>query len=300
MKKLFLFAFSGIWLAATGCQKNEAMPDNNITSIVSNDPNFSLLLSALVKADLVTTINTSNNITVFAPDNAAFAAAGIDAAAISSLSKDALAGILKYHVLGSVVSSANVPANGAVPTLENKNLFASRNASGVFVNGIKVKVADLQASNGVIHVIEKVMMPPTQTIAQIAAATPSLSLLLTAVVKAGLANAVSGDGNFTVFAPTNAAFNAAGFNSDADINAASTSLISTVVRYHVLTTNVFASDLINNTNATTLQGGALLINITSAASVKIAASSNPSSNITSADIVATNGVVHLINRVLLP
>jgi len=300
MKKLLLLAVTSA-LLATGCKKDDnKTPDKNITTIVSNDPNFSLLLAALKKAELVTTINTSQNITVFAPDNAAFAAAGIDAAAIGNLSKEALASLLTYHVVASRVASGSVPVSGAVATLlANRKIFASRNANGVFVNGIKVKTADIAADNGIIHVIEKVLTPPTQTIAQIAAATPSLSLLLTAVGKAGLANAVSGDGNFTVFAPTNAAFNAAGFNSNADITNASTPLITTVVSYHVLNTNVFASDLINNSTATSLSGP-LLINTMPAASVKISSSANPASKITTANIVAINGVVHLIDRVLLP
>jgi uncharacterized surface protein with fasciclin (FAS1) repeats len=166
------------------------------------------------------------------------------------------------------------------------------------VNGIKVKSADIPASNGVIHVISKVLFPPTKTIAQIAAGDTTFSLLLAAVVKAGLAGAVSGPGKFTVFAPTNAAFRAAGFSTVADINAASTDLITTVVKYHVITTNVFASDLTDGLTTASLQGGNLTINLP--AKVKITSSANPASNIIATDIVATNGVVHAIDRVLLP
>ena len=170
--------------------------------------------------------------------------------------------------------------------------------NGVFTNGIKVKTADIAASNGVIHVISKVLIPPTKTIAQIAASDTTFSLLLAAVVKAGLAGAVSGPGKFTVFAPTNAAFRAAGFSTVADINAAPTDLITTVVKYHVLGTNVFAGDLTDGLSTPTLQPGNITINLVPAR-VKISSSTKPASNITATDIVATNGVIHVIDRVLL-
>jgi uncharacterized surface protein with fasciclin (FAS1) repeats len=298
MKKTLFFTLTLMYsLMSSSCSKSDDNNDQNITTIVSNNPNFSLLALAINRAGLTSTINSSNNITVFAPDNEAFAAAGITESAINSLPVETLAAILKYHVVGSSINSTAVPTSAAVATLEGKNLYASNNANGVFVNGIRVKQADVAASNGIIHVISKVMMPPTQTIAEIASSNPDFSLLLAAVVRAGLATAVSSEGNYTVFAPTNAAFNAAGFNSAADINNADQELISTVVKYHVLTTTVFASDLTNG-NVNSLQGGAL--QISTAPSVKIASSSNPASNIVAADIIATNGVIHVINRVLLP
>ena len=164
------------------------------------------------------------------------------------------------------------------------------------MNGIKVKQADISASNGVIHVIEKVLIPPTRTIAQIAAADTSFSFLVAAVTRVGLLNAISGPGKFTVFAPTNAAFRAAGIT---DINAVPLATLDTVIQYHVLATNVFASDLINNTTAQTLQGGNIRIT-TPPAGVKIDGSTQPVSNITTANITATNGVIHVLSRVMLP
>jgi uncharacterized surface protein with fasciclin (FAS1) repeats len=162
-----------------------------------------------------------------------------------------------------------------------------------------VKTADVAASNGVIHIISKVLIPPTKTIAGVATTDTNFTLLVAAVAKAGLVPAISGPGKFTVFAPTNAAFRAAGFSTVADINAASTDLITTVVKYHVITTNVFASDLTDGLTAASLQGGNLTVNL-SPARVKVSSSSNPSSKITAADIVCTNGVIHVIDRVLLP
>ncbi len=295
-----IILFMSIAVFSVSCDDDDDSPaaQQNIAAIVSTNPDFSILNAAITRAGLSSALS-SGTLTVFAPDNAAFAASGLTLAAVNSLPVATLDSILKYHVLGTQVSSANVPASDAVPTLLGTSLFASRNTNGVFVNGIKVKTADVSASNGVIHVISKVLIPPTQTIAQIAAGDPNFSLLLAAVTKAGLAGAVSGPGKFTVFAPTNAAFQAAGFNTVADINAASTDLITTVVKYHVLTTNVFAGDLTDGLTTASLQGGNLTVNLTPAR-VKISSSANPASNITATDIVATNGVIHVLDRVLLP
>lgn len=294
-----LLLFVTISLLSISCDKDdEPSGPASIAGIVSSNPDFSILNAAVTRAGLGSALS-SGTLTVFAPDNAAFGASGITAATVNSLPVPTLDSILKYHVLNTVVGSTNVPVSDAVTTLLGNSLFASRNTNGVFVNGIKVKSADVPASNGVIHVISKVLFPPTKSIAQIVSTDTSFSLLLAAVTKAGLAGAVSGPGKFTVFAPTNAAFRAAGFNTVADINAASTDLITTVVRYHVITTNVFASDLTDGLTTASLQGGNLTVNLTPVR-VKITSSTKPSSNVVAADVVATNGVVHVIDRVLLP
>jgi uncharacterized surface protein with fasciclin (FAS1) repeats len=280
------------------CKKDDNKPagPDNIATIVSKNPDFSILNTAITRAGLGAALS-GGTLTVFAPDNAAFAASSLTAADVINLPVASLDSILKYHVLTTEVGSSSVPVSDAVTTFLGTKLFASRNTNGVFTNGIKVKTADVDASNGVIHVISKVLFPP-KNIAQIVAGDTSFSLLLAAVTKAGLAGAVSGPGKFTVFAPRNAAFRAAGFSTVADINAAPTSVITTVVQYHVLTTNVFASDLTDGLTTASLQGGNLTVNL-SPARVKITSSINPSSNITATDIVATNGVIHVIDRVLL-
>ena len=296
--RLSVIAFTALSVFAVSCSDDDeaTTPTQTITDIVVSDPNFSILEAAVVKAGLANALSTGNPLTVFAPDNAAFAAAGISEATIASLRVSTVDSILKYHVLAALVTSTSVPASDAVTPLLGINLFASKNANGVFMNGIKVKQADISASNGVIHVIERVLIPPTQTIAQIAASDTSFSFLVAAVSKVGLLAAISGPGKFTVFAPTNAAFRAAGIT---DINAVPIGTLETVVKYHVLATNVFASDLINNTTAQTIQGGNLRITLPPAA-IKIDGSASPVSNIATANITATNGVIHVIDRVLLP
>ena len=301
-KTFLVVALGGLLLTTTSCDKDDPAPaPQTITDIVVNDPNFSLLKQAVTKAGLAQALSTGS-LTVFAPDNAAFAASGITSATIDALPAADVANLLNYHVVNAKVLSTGVPASDTVKTLLGTNLYASKNANGVFVNGIKVKTADVNAANGVIHVISSVMTPPTQTIAQLASGNPDLSLLLAAVVRAGLAGAVSAPGKYTVFAPTNAAFNAAGFSNAAAINAAPVNVVASIVKAHVLPTNVFASDLINGSTATTLESGVTLTIGTTPPSVKKTGSANPVSNIiapSGVNITATNGVVHLIDRVIL-
>lgn len=287
-------------MVLTGCDKDDddANTRKTIAQTVIDNPDFSILEAAVVRANLAAALS-SGNLTVFAPDNAAFNASGITEAAINALPVATVDSILKYHVLGQKVNAAGIPASDTVRSLLGLNLYASKNANGAFVNGIKIKTTDIDASNGVIHVISKVLVPPTKTIAAIAAADTTFSLLVAAVQRAGLLTAISSPGKYTVFAPTNAAFRAAGFNSAADINAAPMDVITSVIKYHVLTTNAFASDLSNGLAPTSLQGGTLTITLPPA-KVKITNSTAAASGVVATDIVATNGVIHVIDQVMLP
>lgn len=298
MFRLSILAIASLFLVTASCSDDEpnTPPAPTVTELVVNDPNFSILEAAVVKAGLADALSTTNPITVFAPNNAAFNASGITESVIASLPVATVDSILKYHVLGAFVPSSNVPASDAVTTLLGTRLFASRNTNGVFVNGLRVSPADIEARNGVVHVIERVLIPPTQTIAGIATSDTTFSILVAAVVRLGLVPTLSGPGKFTVFAPTNAAFRAAGIT---DVNAVPLATLDAVVRYHVLTTNVFASDLTSGARVPSLQGGQLEVNV-SPARVKIATSTQPFSNIAVANITATNGVIHVIDRVMLP
>lgn len=304
MNRFFKFLLAGAFCISTfvSCKKDDPIPTpSTITDLVNSDANFSLLKQAITRAGLGSALS-SGTLTVFAPDNAAFAAAGITSTIIDALPVADLTAILTYHVVGAKVTSSGVPASDTVNTLQSENIYASKNANGVFVNGIKVKTADVQASNGVIHVISNVLIPPTDNIAELAAAEPDLSMVLAAAVRAGLAGALTSPGKYTVFAPTNAAFAAAGFPDVASINNADPAVLAPIVKAHVLNTNVFSSDLIAGATVPTLQSGKSLTVGLTPPSVKISNSMNPASNIVlpgGANIVGTNGVVHVIDRVLL-
>lgn len=160
------------------------------------------------------------------------------------------------------------------------------------------------ASNGVIHVINKVLMPPSGNIVAAAQGNTNLSFLVAAVTRASagstnVAQVLSGTGPFTVFAPTNAAFQAAGFANIAAIQAADPNVLASILTYHVVQGRVFSSDLTNGATPETLNGADLTISLSGG--VKVKGNGNASAaNVVAADMVTTNGVVHVVDQVLLP
>lgn len=314
MKNWFKVLLSSclVLVMVTGCKKddNDSTSDKTITQVVTDDANFSLLEHALMRAGLTTTLGTAGagSYTVFAPDNAAFTAAGLGTeAAIDALDQTELSFILLYHVLGSeVVSSAIATGDNAATTMLSTDVaYISKKTNGnVFINGAQVTTADIDCNNGVIHKINKVLMPPAGDIVDIASGNANLSYLVAAVVRAStgstnVAAALSGAGPLTVFAPTNDAFIAAGFPTIASINAADPNTLASILTYHVVSARIFSCDLTNGQVATTLNTGTVTIATTSGVTVK-GNGNTTASNVTSADIVADNGVVHVIDRVLLP
>jgi uncharacterized surface protein with fasciclin (FAS1) repeats len=270
--------------------------NQTIAGIVSSNPDFSLLKQAVLKAGLAGALS-EGTLTVFAPDNAAFAASNISESTINAFSVNELTNILTYHVIGAKVSSNQVPASDTVNPLSGVNLYASNNANGVFINGIKVKAADIPASNGIIHVISKVLIPPTKTVAQLAAADPELSTATEALNYAGLTQTLSGPGKFTVFVPTNQALEPI----SSILFTFPKPTVASILKSHVIGTNVFASDLINGREAFSLETGKTIVIGTTPPSVKLKGSNNPASKIilpSGVDIIGTNGVIHKIDRVM--
>ena len=293
----------------TGCKKSStpAPPaSTTITDIVSANSSFTLLKSAVVKAGLATTLSSAGPFTVFAPSDTAFTGSGITASVINTLTADQLKTILLYHTLGAKVLAADVPAgpNAKVITASGDSVFVTKNASGVFVNGIPVTQADIPASNGVIHAIARVLLPPAGNIVQVAQADTSFTYLVAAVLRAStgstpVATVLSTGGPFTVFAPTNKAFRAAGFATIDTINAADPDALAAILTYHVVAGRVFSSDLTEGGQPTTVNGEKVTISLLSGASVK-GNSNTTASNIIASNIMANNGVVHVIDQVLLP
>ncbi len=298
---LILTMAATVLLGACTKEKVNVPKEKTIADIVIGDSNFSLLKSALVKADLATVLGGAGTFTVFAPNNEAFIAAGLDTEAkINALPVQTLKNILLYHVLGQkVVSSAIATAsNTPVPTLAEKNVFITKSSTGVFVNGAKVIQADVNASNGVIHVVNTVLMPPSGNIVETAQGNPNFTYLVAAIVRANLAGTLSGAGPFTVFAPTNQAFITAGFPTIAAIQAADPTVLASILTYHVVGSRVFSSDLSEGLKPTTVNGGMVTITLTGGAKVKGNKNSTASA-ITQANLVTTNGVIHVIDQVLL-
>lgn len=310
MRKTF-FQFALIVLVAASiasCKKDEetTMPET-IYELAKANPELSTLASALEKTGLDDELNSSAAFTVFAPTNAAFtnflSANGF--ANLDAVPVDVLTNTLLNHVINAEKKAADL-STGYLKTLatyssNNLSLYVNT-ASGVILNGgAKVVTADVEASNGVIHVVDAVIAIPT--VVTFAVSNPDFSILVSALTRPDLstnyATVLSGTGPFTVFAPTNAAFTALlaelGATSLDDIDAPT---LEKVLTYHVVSGNVVASSLTEGQVVTTLQSGTFTVGLTGGP--KITDFNNRVSNIVATDVQAGNGVVHVIDKVLLP
>ncbi|WP_149915682.1 fasciclin domain-containing protein [Sphingobacterium cavernae] len=307
-KRFLAVSMVGLSSFLVSCTDDDIIVEENssIVDVVVGSANFSTLESAVIKANLSSVLNGNGPFTVFAPDNEAFNASGVTSSVIQELSSDQLKEILLYHTLSSKVNSASIQtgSNIAVETANGDDVYVTKNSNGVFVNGWKVKQADIMASNGVIHSLERVLMPAAGNLVEVAQANANLSYLVAAVLRASqgttnVAQVLTSAGPFTVFAPTNQAFINAGFPTIAAIEAADPNTLASILTYHVLSARAFSSDLTNGQSLTTVNGGTLSVALGTTATIKGKANTT-ASTITSVNIMASNGVVHLIDQVLLP
>ena len=271
----------------------------------SND--FTILTGAVRKAGLLNALIDGSSLTVFAPTNAAFESAGITN--LDDFSAEQLTEVLLYHVVGAVVKSGDLSgiSNGVVQTLKSTGFgkFYLSLGNEVFINGkSQVTAVDIEKSNGVIHVLDEVLLPPSQTVVEIAAALASaespefttLVGILTDPSQAGILSALSdAEGNFTVFAPTDAAF--------AEIASVTANLtpeqISQVLLYHVVPGRVFSTDLADGLEPATLKQETIKFNV-SESGVSINDKAGNSVNVVATNVLGTNGVIHVIDKVLIP
>ncbi len=281
--------------------------DKTITEVVNTNADFSLLKTALVHADLLTTLNGAGPFTVFAPNNEAFEKSGFTSEnSIKAIPSETLKNILLYHVLGNKTVSTAIPTamNTSVTTAKGDNLFVSKYDKGVFINGSKVINADINAKNGVIHVIDRVLIPADGNVVTTALNNENFTYLVAAVLRASegavdVKSALESAGPLTVFAPTNQAFIDAGFPTIASIQAADPATLTSILTTHVLSARVFSNQVENNLSVTTLGQSSLLFNINSNVTVKGSGNAAPAT-ITGFDMLTTNGVIHVIDKVLLP
>lgn len=303
---LFVIAFL-VTLSISCNQEDDDLPiPDNIGQIVLREPSFSLLATAAARANVAVTLAGSKDITVFAPDNDAFAASGITEATINSLPEETLKNILLFHVLPSRTPSVKLPAgpNSPLTAVNGGTLYITSNSSGAFVNGVRVKTPDVIALNGIVHVVSKVLLPPVGNIVETAVQNPELSYLVAAVTRAdasgtSISGALSAAGPLTVFAPTNQAFIAAGFPTIDSIQKANPATLRDILLYHVISGRVFSSELTEGARPATALGDTVTITLSGGAKVKGDGNASASSVVAS-DVLATNGVVHVIDQVLLP
>lgn len=303
-------------LSAISCDDNNDMDEpetNTIADFVAGNSNYSSLLAALIKADLVNTLKGAGPFTVFAPDNAAFSLflsangfANLDAVPVSALKQ-----ILLNHVVSGAVKSTDLTTgyistlSTAAPNNLNISMFVNT-SSGVKLNGVsEVTGANNILDNGVVHLVNKVIGLPT--VVTFATADPTFSTLVAALTRADQPNFVSvlstangtAPAPFTVFAPTNNAFGALLTELGVSgLSAINTATLTATLNHHVVAgANVRSTALTNNMTVGTL-GGNIIANITGG--VKLTDANGRISNIVAVNVQATNGVIHVIDKVILP
>jgi uncharacterized surface protein with fasciclin (FAS1) repeats len=296
-----------------------------IVEIAIANSNFSSLVAAVVKTGLADALsNPSANLTVFAPTNAAFKqlpAPFNNAKNIEGITDagqiDFLRNVLLYHVIGAEVFSYEIDrGRSSAATLKargssnDNTVYFSKNYGLIRVNGQSDVIwANINASNGVIHAINKVLLFPTSTIAQIAIDNGNFNALVAALIKTNLASVFFGEGDFSVFAPTDAAFAKlpAPFNTATNISnihdQAQIDALANILKYHVIGERYFTWDLGFLARPVTLAAAPKnkLTTILGYNTGYVKGNTNSSySQIKPADILATNGVIHVIGQVLLP
>lgn len=315
MKKNIFYLFPILFLfLVTSCDKEDEEPMPEPMTIVETaqaTADLSLLVEAVVAADLVDALN-SGTFTVLAPNNAAFQAL-LDSdptwTTIADIPVDVLTSVLLYHVVAGEVRAAdlsdtyvNTLATG--PNMEPLSLQIAT-TGGVFFDGdASPLTTDIETSNGVVHIIDKVMLPNALT--DFALSNPDFSLLVGALAdprfNGAFLGALTTEGvDYTVFAPNNAAFQALldsdpNWNSTADIDAAT---LQAVLNYHVVAgANVQADQLSDGQVVTMLGSGDVTVDLSNGAA--LATGSGQTVNIILTDVQATNGVIHVVESVLLP
>ncbi len=277
-----------------------------IAEFVASNPDYSSLLAALQKAELVTTLSGTGNFTVFAPNNAAFDAfLTANGLTLESATKEQLEPILLNHVLGEEFSSTQL-TTGYRDNLAGFSTYVSNDGDVVINGNVTVTTANLDQSNGVIHAVNAVIALPTVT--TFAVADPNFDTLQAALTDltpdTDYAATLSGETSapFTVFAPTNDAFADLLARFDIEIGDLTAAQLEIVLNYHVLAgARVLAEDLPGITDGVTpatLQGETLLLNLEGGAFLRD--KTGVDSEIILTDVKATNGVIHAIDKVLLP
>ena len=297
-----------------------AAPTKNIVELAQATPSLSILVEAVIEAGLAGALSAPGALTVFAPTNAAFAAAltelGLTKAALFA-NKPLLTKVLQYHVLGAKVLKAGIPFGKAiVPIVPGGADFFKIEVNGAAVEitdgrnrspKSKITDTDILATNGVVHLIDKVILPADKDIVATAlAANPEFSTLVAALQQANLVTALQGAGPFTVFAPTNLAFDnlrqelAGAGNPPITVAALlANAKLADILKYHVLSgVRVLKAEIPVSAAVPTLAGATETISINAA--FVITDKKGRTSNITATDIFNTNGVIHVIDKVILP
>ncbi len=304
-------------IAAASPAKTTGMGQKNIVQTAVAAGKFKTLVALVKKAGLAGTLSAQGKLTVFAPTDQAFANLKKSNPALYNkvaTNKKLLQSVLTYHVVGKRIPAAAAIAAAKkglkVNTVQGESIALSFKGGKIVLNGTaRVVIPDVKASNGVIHAIDAVLVPPslsqppapTQSIVQIASGNPDFSTLVSLVQKAGLVEAISASGPFTLFAPTNEAFARLAKAAPATYAAvlADPALLAKVLTYHVVAGDIKSAQATaaaqQNGTVKALEGEPISLSLKDG---KLTL--NGSATVVTADILATNGVIHAIDTVIVP
>ena len=286
-----------------------AMPEpeamlKDIVDTAAADGRFQTLVAGVQAAELTETLKGEGPFTVFAPTDDAFAKlpAGTLDELLKPENKQTLTDILLYHVVSGNVMASDVVNLDSASTVLGKDVTIKVEDGKVFINDAEVIITDIETSNGTIHVIDSVILPPAEeavapgTIVDIAVADGRFNTLVAAVTAADLVETLSGDGPFTVFAPTDDAFAALPAGTlDSLLLPENKQQLTDILLYHVVSGEVMASDVVGLSSAPTVLGKDIAITVKDG---KVFL--NDTVQVIITDIEASNGVIHVIDAVLLP
>ena len=258
---------------------------------------FTTLEAALKAAELTGALSGDGPFTVFAPTDAAFAALpeGTIASLLKPEAKGMLQNILTYHVVSGSMMANEVVKSDFLTGLNGQRLDFMMKENGAYLAGAKIVTTDIECSNGIIHVIDAVMLPNTSDIIDTAVAAGDFKTLAAALGAASLVEALKGDGPFTVFAPTDAAFAALPEGTvEKLLKKENRQMLTDILTYHVVQGRVFAGMAIKAESAATLQGGELRFRFLGDSLLVNGA------KVVKSDLETSNGVIHVIDTVLLP
>jgi transforming growth factor-beta-induced protein len=294
-KAFRLLAIMAMALLASG--QVASGEEKDIVETAVSAGSFKTLAAALQAGELVAALQGEGPFTVFAPTDDAFAALpeGVLANLLKPENKDQLVGILKFHVVQGHVPAAKVIKLAGAKTLNGQRVDIKIADGKVTVDGARVEKADIRCSNGVIHVIDRVILPAADNIPNTAEKAGKFSTLIAALKAAGLTEALSGEGPFTVFAPTDEAFSKLpGGTVESLLKPENRDKLIGILKYHVVPGRIYSEDALAAKSAKTLQGQAVQI------AVRGGQPMVNDARLIATDVDATNGVIHVIDSVLLP
>ncbi len=300
---LFLLLAGSVSLVVMSCEKKEEItPPDNINKKMQGDTSLSLLSAAITRFRLDNFTDAPGPFTILAPTNDAFKKIGItDIGAVSGIDTSVLIAVLTNHILNGKRINIEIPAgpNAPITSIQGSTLYAARYSNATFFNGARVVEKDIEVSNGVIHKVNRVIIPPILgNIINTLSANSNYKLLIQALNKAGLTTTLSGTGPFTLFAPNNTAFIQSNLDSAAIANSSGASLtnLTNRLRYHVFQGRLFSSE-VKPGNLKTLQGSNLIFSINNGLTLHGSANTGPSSFLAT-EVGASSGVFHPIDSLL--